>query len=79
MDSTTYNDNFNEASCDRPGSQSKLTIEEATDKICPMCGQRFLGDTDFSDFQTHVEGHFIGEMELDSNSDNKDISANNST
>lgn len=31
-----------------------------------MCGDTFKKDTGFSDFQAHVESHFIGELEPDS-------------
>ncbi|XP_041970621.1 protein spindle-F [Aricia agestis] len=36
------------------------------DKICPMCGELFLKDAAFADFQTHVESHFVGDTDLDS-------------
>lgn len=40
--------------------------EDAVVKICPMCGQTFQKDIAFSEFQRHVENHFIGEIEPDS-------------
>lgn len=42
------------------------------DKICPMCGETFQKEVAFADFQSHVESHFIGEIEADSITDNFD-------
>ena len=31
----------------------------AEDKVCPMCSERFPGDSDkFGQFQNHVDSHF---------------------
>ncbi|XP_068631214.1 protein spindle-F [Battus philenor] len=46
--------------------EEKGIIMEPYEKICPMCGQTFKKNVEFSDFQSHVEQHFIGESEIDS-------------
>ncbi|CAG9559674.1 unnamed protein product [Danaus chrysippus] len=67
MNANSYDDSFNEQKL-----PTKLNLEgnqnfnESFDRICPICGEKFKDDTMFSDFQTHVENHFIGENEVDS-------------
>lgn len=79
-DSTTYN-NFSEVNTSvykRSIAENSTEItEEPYDKICPMCGKTFQNDEAFTEFQTHVENHFIGETELDSNIDNIENSFEN--
>ncbi|CAH1155158.1 unnamed protein product [Phaedon cochleariae] len=45
-------------------SSSKLKQSTEVEKICPICSRHFKKDTDFIEFQQHVENHFI----VDSNS-----------
>ncbi|XP_045494161.1 protein spindle-F [Colias croceus] len=64
-------DNFIElnTSSDNKSIQDDEENDKSTepyDKICPMCGESFKKEINFSDFQTHVESHFIGETEMDS-------------
>ncbi|XP_030028258.2 protein spindle-F [Manduca sexta] len=71
-DSSNYNNNFSElnTSCKRNAVDEKEVVEEHCDKICPMCGQTFHYDVEFTDFQSHVENHFMGEIDPDSVIDN---------
>lgn len=70
-DSTTYNNlnDINTPAYKRTIPEDKETAETFS-KICPMCGQTFQADTAFTEFQTHVEKHFMGESEMDSDIDN---------
>lgn len=43
---------------------------EPFDKICPMCGKTFQKDVPFTEFQTHVEKHFMGDSVVDLALDN---------
>lgn len=71
-DSSTYNNltDFNTSAYKRAIPEEKETTGETYDKICPMCGKTFQKDTVFTEFQSHVENHFMGETELDSALDN---------
>lgn len=70
VDSSTYNNNYSELNTSAykksilEGSEKEL-MEEAADKICPMCGQTFQKEFAFSEFQAHVENHFLGDDESD--------------
>lgn len=80
-DSTTYN-NFVEVNTSVykksiPENNDNEVAQEPFDKICPMCGQTFQKDIPFTEFQTHVESHFIGEPEADSTIDNFENSFEN--
>ncbi|XP_026737205.1 protein spindle-F [Trichoplusia ni] len=73
-DSSTYNNNYSELNTSAYKKSiledsEKEMLGESCDKICPMCGQMFQKDIAFTDFQSHVESHFIGENEPDSISD----------
>lgn len=77
VDSSTYNNNFSELNTSAfkksiLDESEKDVTEEPCDKICPMCGQTFLKEVSFSEFQAHVESHFLGDTELDSLTDNFD-------
>lgn len=76
-ESSNYNNNFN----DLNSTTSRKNISENLDKdidcvpfdkICPMCGETFQKEIAFADFQSHVESHFIGDIEEDSITDNFD-------
>lgn len=76
-DSSTYNNNYSELNTSAYKKSileesEKENVDEACDKICPMCGQRFQKEIAFSEFQSHVENHFLGETEPDSITDNFD-------
>ncbi|GBP82441.1 Protein spindle-F [Eumeta japonica] len=69
-DSTNYNEDFSDmnTSALKKGT-TELQDKNSDDKfskMCPMCGEWFNKDTEFSEFQMHVEKHFIGEPDLDS-------------
>ncbi|KAJ0178747.1 hypothetical protein K1T71_005522 [Dendrolimus kikuchii] len=68
-DSNTYN-NFSEINISAYKKSivenEREILEDPIDKICPMCGQTFQKDIAFSEFQAHVENHFIGEIDHDS-------------
>lgn len=51
-------------------SDSECKEKLCPNKVCPMCGQNFQKDIAFTEFQSHVESHFIGESEVDSVIDN---------
>lgn len=76
-DSSTYNNNFSELNTSAYKKSileenEKDVSDEPCDKICPMCGQTFQKDVVFSEFQSHVESHFVGDTEPDSITDNFD-------
>ncbi|KAJ8727587.1 hypothetical protein PYW07_001706 [Mythimna separata] len=76
-DSSTYNNNFSELNTSAYKKSiieesEKDTSDEGCDKTCPMCGQAFLKEIAFTEFQSHVESHFLGESEPDSITDNFD-------
>ncbi|CAG9133087.1 unnamed protein product [Plutella xylostella] len=67
-DSTTFNENVCEGNTlayktDQDANEKR---DEYTNMICPMCGETFPEETKFTDFQSHVEQHFTGEIEPDS-------------
>lgn len=67
-DSNTYNQ-FSEVNVlvhRKHYRENENDNEAISDKTCPMCGQTFAKDTAFTEFQTHVENHFIGDTEIDS-------------
>ncbi|XP_075971755.1 C2H2-type zinc binding domain-containing protein spindle-F [Anticarsia gemmatalis] len=73
VDSSTYNNNFSELNTSAyKKSILEESVKEVTDepKICPMCGQTFHKEVAFSEFQAHVENHFLGDAEPDSITDN---------
>lgn len=41
---------------------------ENSERMCPMCGKLFKATTTFSEFQEHVESHFIDDSDTDYNS-----------
>ncbi|XP_028179441.1 protein spindle-F [Ostrinia nubilalis] len=72
VESSNYN-NFSDLNTsaykkniDKNDSESRA----CPNKVCPMCGQNFQEDVAFTEFQSHVENHFIGESEADSVIDN---------
>ncbi|XP_059046097.1 protein spindle-F [Achroia grisella] len=71
VESTNYN-NYTElnSSAFKKNVTESNTSEVPVDKVCPMCGQTFHKNVRFTEFQSHVEGHFIGENEADSVIDN---------
>lgn len=72
-DSTTYNNlnELNTSAYKRNVSEiEKESAGEHSDKTCPMCGKTFQKNTAFTEFQSHVEDHFMGESEVDSAIDN---------
>nr|XP_004925206.2 protein spindle-F [Bombyx mori] len=72
-DSSSCNNNFSDINTSvikESIIEEKEEDNEPFDKICPMCGQTFQKDTEFSEFRVHVESHFTGETEPDSLIDN---------
>ncbi|XP_050343461.1 protein spindle-F isoform X2 [Nymphalis io] len=68
LNSISYNNDFedNNMSVNKISSAQEIH-SEPYDKMCPMCGETFQKETVFTDFQSHVESHFIGnENEADS-------------
>ncbi|CAK1598901.1 unnamed protein product [Parnassius mnemosyne] len=74
LQSNKYNDS-SPGYKDSESDEKDVTVEQF-DKICPMCGQTFKRDVEFTEFQSHVEQHFIGESGIDSFSNNLDDSPN---
>ncbi|XP_026755481.1 protein spindle-F isoform X2 [Galleria mellonella] len=68
VESTNYNE-LN-SSAFKKNATENIINDIPVDKICPMCGQTFHRDIRFTEFQSHVESHFIGESEVDSVIDN---------
>ncbi|CAH2105591.1 unnamed protein product [Euphydryas editha] len=66
--SISYNNDFSgeHTSMNKINTEHQETNTEPYDKMCPMCGERFQKETVFTDFQSHVESHFVGENEADS-------------
>ncbi|XP_072939526.1 protein spindle-F [Epargyreus clarus] len=76
-ESSNYNNNFNDLNSTTSRKNTSEDTEKETDfvpfdKICPMCGETFQKEIAFADFQSHVESHFIGDIEEDSITDNFD-------
>ncbi|XP_053603777.1 protein spindle-F [Plodia interpunctella] len=75
VESTNYN-NYSELNSStfkkNLDHQENNLKDDTVDKICPMCGQTFPKDVAFSEFQSHVENHFIGESDPDSVIDNSE-------
>lgn len=67
---TMESNNFNDCSTSLVQKDSDYDANSVTpepyDKMCPICGEIFKKYIEFSEFQSHVEQHFIGETQNDS-------------
>ncbi|XP_026496691.1 protein spindle-F [Vanessa tameamea] len=61
LNSISYNNDFEDenTSINKISSAQEIN-SEPYDKMCPMCGEKFQKETVFTDFQSHVESHFVG-------------------
>ncbi|CAH2239778.1 protein spindle-F [Pararge aegeria] len=68
MDSSSndFKDNNTTANINAGNYQEDDENCDPFDKMCPICGEKYQKDTAFTDFQAHVENHFVGDSEVDS-------------